>query len=174
MTVVEHFHLPGLICFLQEVHCSNAQLLCWPRAKWRRGDSRNEARLRRVEPSEQMLRICGVLIPRPGRANQWRRGDSKPKSQFTKEPQQPYSNDTESSQVQTVTDLTNQVTEQILTDSIQNHNTNLHGKYAICMHQNNITLESLPPDLTQIVTVWSVLPEDIKITIKMLIETASK
>ncbi len=42
------------------------------------------------------------------------------------------------------------------------------------MHQNNITLESLPPDLTQIVTVWSVLPEDIKITIKMLIETASK
>jgi hypothetical protein len=42
------------------------------------------------------------------------------------------------------------------------------------MHQNNITLESLPADLAQIVTVWAVLPEDIKITIKMLIETANK
>ena len=41
------------------------------------------------------------------------------------------------------------------------------------MHQNNITPESLPPDLTQIVTVWPDLPEHIKITIKTLIETAT-
>ena len=31
--------------------------------KWRRGDSRNEARLRRVELPEQMLRICGGSHP---------------------------------------------------------------------------------------------------------------
>jgi hypothetical protein len=105
---------------------------------------------------------------------EWRRGDSKPKSQFTEEIQQSHNNDAEPSQVQTGTGLTNQVTEQIITDSIQNHDTTLHEKYAICMHQNNIILESLPPDLAQIITVWSVLPEDIKITIKMLIETANK
>jgi hypothetical protein len=104
---------------------------------------------------------------------EWRRGDSKPKSPFTENIQQPYRNDTKSSQVQTVTDLTNQATEQILTDSIQNHNTTLHKKYAICMHQNNITPESLPADLTQIVTVWPDLPKHIKTTIITLVETAS-
>jgi len=42
------------------------------------------------------------------------------------------------------------------------------------MHQNNITPESLPADLAQIVAAWPDLPEHIKITIKTLIETASK
>ena len=100
----------------------------------------------------------------------WRRGDSKPKSPFTEDTQQPYSNDTKLSQVQTDTDLTNQVTEQIITDSIQNHNTTLHKKYAICMHQNNITPESLPADLIQIITVWPDLPENIKTEVKTLVE----
>ncbi len=40
------------------------------------------------------------------------------------------------------------------------------------MHQNNITPESLPADLIQIVTVWPDLPKHIKTTIKMLIKTA--
>jgi len=105
---------------------------------------------------------------------QWRRGDSNPKSPFTEDIQQPYRNDTKSSQIQTGKELTNQVTEQILTDSIQNHNTNLHEKYAICMHQNNITPESLPADVVMIIESWPNLPENIKLTIKTLIETASK
>jgi hypothetical protein len=41
------------------------------------------------------------------------------------------------------------------------------------LHQNNITPESLPADLAQIVTVWPDLPKYIKTTIKMLAETAS-
>jgi hypothetical protein len=105
-----------------------------------------------------------------GANGKWRRGDSKPKSQFTKEPQQPYSNDTESSQVQTETELTNQVTEQIITDSIQNHNTTLHKKYAICMHQNNITPESLPAELVEIMRVWPTLSKHVKAAIMALIK----
>jgi hypothetical protein len=103
------------------------------------------------------------------RAN-WRRGDSKPKSPFTEDTQQPYRNDTESSQVQTEADLTNRATEQILTDSIQNHNTSLHKKYAICMHQNNFTPESLPAELAEIIRTWPTLPEHIKAAIMALIK----
>ena len=42
------------------------------------------------------------------------------------------------------------------------------------MHQNNITPESLPADLAMVIERWPNLPENTKITIKMLIETASK
>ena len=35
-----------------------------PHTKRWQGDSRNEASLRDVKPPEQMLRICGVLLPR--------------------------------------------------------------------------------------------------------------
>jgi hypothetical protein len=38
------------------------------------------------------------------------------------------------------------------------------------MHQNNITPESLPHDLAQIVTVWPDLPKHIKEAIKSLIQ----
>jgi hypothetical protein len=42
------------------------------------------------------------------------------------------------------------------------------------MHQNNITPESIPADLAMVIDRWPKLPENIKITIKTLVETASK
>jgi hypothetical protein len=42
------------------------------------------------------------------------------------------------------------------------------------MHQNNITPESLPADLAQIVKAWSNLPKNIKVTIKTLVNLAHK
>jgi len=77
-------------------------------------------------------------------------------------------------QHQTSQEVTNFQIEQKQTDSQQNHNTNLHEKYAICMHQNNVTPESLPADLTMVIEHWPKLPENIKITIKTLVETTSK
>jgi hypothetical protein len=47
---------------------------------WRRGDSRSEARLRRVKPLKQMLRICGVLIPIFKEANPVEAGGFEPPS----------------------------------------------------------------------------------------------
>jgi hypothetical protein len=39
------------------------------------------------------------------------------------------------------------------------------------MYQNNITPESFPPDLAQIVTAWPNLPKHIKTAIKALVNT---
>jgi hypothetical protein len=93
---------------------------------------------------------------------------------LTTSEQPPNKNTTKLLQHQTSQEVTNFQIEQKQTVSQHNHDTNLHKKCATGVHQNNITPESLPADLAQIVTVWPNLPEHIKITIKTLIETASK
>jgi hypothetical protein len=113
------------------------------------------------------LFTCSTALSAEG---QLEAGDSKPKNPSTETLQKPHNNDTESSQVQTGTDLKNRTAEQFLTDSIQNHNTSLHKKYAICMHQNNVSLENLSADLAQIVLAWPDLPENIQKTIKLLVK----
>lgn len=55
MTAVEHFYLPRLICSWQEIHCSNAQLLCWPRANWRRGDSNPRPEMHQDERTTHLV-----------------------------------------------------------------------------------------------------------------------
>jgi hypothetical protein len=92
---------------------------------------------------------------------------------LTTSEQTPNKNTTKLLQHQTSQEVTDSRIEQKQTVSRHNHNTSLHKKCAIGVHQNNITPESLHPDLAQIVTVWPNLPEYIKTTIKMLVEIAS-
>ena len=55
-------------------------------------------------------------------------------------------------------------TEKMLLNRLeQNHNTSLHEKCAICVHQNLRLNESdLPAELLELVSVWSKLPEHTK------------
>jgi hypothetical protein len=127
---------------------------------------RPEARLSACQTPCFCCASAGFSSPASRGLNKWRRGDSKPKSSITEEIQQPYNSDTESPQVQTDTNLTSPAIEQDVTDSVQNRNSILREKYAICMHQNSIT-----DDLALVMEAWPELPEYIKVAIKTLVNT---
>jgi len=78
-------------------------------------------------------------------------------------------NTTKLLQHQTSQEVTNYQIEQKQTDSQQNHNNTLQQKCATGVHH-----EPSDPDLAIVVEHWSNLPENIKATIKTLVETASE
>ena len=98
--------------------------------------------------------------------SKWRRGDSNPKRTAT-EPLQLDSNSTTEPNRQPSNEL---LASQHDTLPIQNNNSSEHQTGANMVHE----ITELPSDLTEIVQLWSELPEHIKAAIKALIQTHNK
>lgn len=89
---------------------------------------------------------------------------------LTTSEQNPDKNTTKPLQLQTSQEVTKFEIEQKRTLSIQNHNTSLHKKCALCVPKNRAVNKRLPAELAEIIQAWPTLPRQIKEAIKILIQ----
>ena len=89
---------------------------------------------------------------------------------LTTSEQNPDKTTTKQLQLQTSQEVTKFKIEQKRTVSIQNHNTSLREKCALCVPKNRAVNKRLPSELAEIIQAWPTLPEHIKAAIMALIK----